>query len=399
LGIGVEEMSRMLHILFVTGEYPPMAGGVGAYTKALAQALVPLGARVSVLTSKAAGPPRTEDGVTIYARHGRWGRRAMRQAVVLAREIGADWIHVQYQTAAFRMNPSINMAPDFWRRNGLSTAWTYHDLRYPYLLPKIGDRIRILINLMPVKSSDLLIFTNEPDRDIVELERSDAVSIPIGSNIPARTVTPAQRTARRQARGYSPQDLVIGYFGFLNRSKGGLTLIRTLHILRQSGLPARLLMIGDRVGASDPTNHAYLQEVETLAQTLGVVDHMQWTGFLPDAEVSADLAACDVMLLPFTDGASLRRGSLMAALAQGCPIVTTTLAEGTTELVDGRDLLCVPVNDAEAAAQAVARIAQDPTLAHSLGHHARQASGQFSWENIAQQHLALYLHKGKSGNG
>ncbi len=159
-------------------------------------------------------------------------------------------------------------------------------------------------------------------------DRPDAVAIPIGSNITARPFTPAQRSAHRQTRGYEPDDLVIGYFGFLNRSKGGLTLIRTLHALVQSGFPARLLMIGDRVGASDPTNHAYLQEVETLAQTLGVADHIQWTGFLPDAEVSLALTACDVMLLPFTDGASLRRGSLMAALAQGCPIVTTTPAEG-----------------------------------------------------------------------
>ncbi len=116
-----------------------MAGGVGAYTQALAQALVGLGARASVLTSTAAGTQRVEDGVTVYPRHRRWGRRAMRQTVTLAREIGADWVHVQYQTAAFRMNPSINMAPEFWHRNGLSTAWTYHDLRYPYLLPKIGD--------------------------------------------------------------------------------------------------------------------------------------------------------------------------------------------------------------------------------------------------------------------
>lgn len=374
-----------------------MAGGVGAYTQALAQALVGLGARASVLTSKKAGVQRVEGGVTVYPRHRRWGRRAMRQTVGLAREIGADWVHVQYQTAAFRMNPSINMAPDYWHRNGLSTAWTYHDLRYPFIFPKIGDALRISINLMPIKFCDLLIFTTGPDRDIVKWDRPDAVAIPIGSNIAPRPFTPTQRSAHRQARGYGPDDLVIGYFGFLNRSKGGLTLIRTLHELVQSGFPARLLMIGDRVGASDPTNYAYLREVETLAQSLGVADRIQWTGFLPDAEVSLALTACDVMLLPFTDGASLRRGSLMAALAQGCPIVTTIPEEGMGELVNGRDLLCVPANDAQSAAQAVARIAQDPALAHSLGAHAQQASRQFSWENIAKQHLDFYLHKTNSG--
>ena len=386
-------MSKSPHILFVTGEYPPMTGGVGAYTQALGQALVALGVQVSVFTAIGAGPARTDGGVTIYPRVKRWRRKAMRQAAALAQEIGADWIHVQYQTAAFRMNPNINWASATWQQQGLSTAWTYHDLRYPYLFPKAGDTLRVMINLLPVKVCDLLIFTNEPDRDLVSLERSDAVAIPIGSNIAALPFTGEQREARRQLRGYGPTDLVVGYFGFLNRSKGGLTLLHTLHALAKSGSPTRLLMIGDRVGASDPTNFAYLQEVEALARTLGVADQIQWTGFQPDAEVSADLAACDVILLPYTDGASLRRGSLMAALAQGCPIVTTTPQVPVPELVDGQDLCYVPANDAQAAAQAIRRLAANPALAAKLGDHARQASTQFTWESIARQHLDLYLHK------
>jgi len=40
-----------MHVLFVTGEYPPMRGGVGAYTAALAQALTEIGVQVSVLTA------------------------------------------------------------------------------------------------------------------------------------------------------------------------------------------------------------------------------------------------------------------------------------------------------------------------------------------------------------
>lgn len=387
-------MKKMPHILFVTGEYPPMAGGVGAYTQALAQALVGLGAQASVLTSTAAGAQRVEAGVTIYPRHRRWGWLAMRETTRLAKEIGAEWIHIQYQTAAFQMKSAINIAPATWISQGLNVAWTYHDLRFPYLLPKIGDNFRQTVNLLPLRAAQAVIITTDPsDRERLVHLREDVLTIPIGSNIPARTVTPGERMDYRRAKGYGDKDLVVGYFGFLNRSKGGLALIRTLHALRQSGHPARLLMIGDRVGASDPTNHAYLQEVETLAQSLGVADHIQWTGFLPDSEVSLALTACDVMLLPFTDGASLRRGSLMAALAHGCPIVTTTTPYDLTGFVDGRDLLCVPVDDAESAAQAVARIAQDSALAQALGTQARQVSRQFTWDSIAERHIDLYLHK------
>ena len=46
-----------MHILFVTGEYPPMPGGVGAYTQELAMALRNLDLQVSVLTSERAANP------------------------------------------------------------------------------------------------------------------------------------------------------------------------------------------------------------------------------------------------------------------------------------------------------------------------------------------------------
>ena len=38
-------------------------------------------------------------------------------------------------------------------------------------------------------------------------------------------------------------------------------------------------MVGGKVGASDPTNLAYLAHVEKLIAELGVADRVQWTGF------------------------------------------------------------------------------------------------------------------------
>ncbi len=39
--------------------------------------------------------------------------------------------------------------------------------------------------------------------------------------------------------------------------------------------------------------------------------------------VAEAIAAMDIMLNPFTDGISTRRGSALAALQQGVPLVTT----------------------------------------------------------------------------
>ena len=381
-----------MHILFVSGEYPPMTGGVGAYTYQLAHALCDIGVECSVLTSAASARAEGEV-VPVYPLVKRWGWGAAGQAGLLARRLSADWIHVQYQTAAFAMHPAINFAPSTWRRQR-RVAWTYHDLLPPYLFPKAGAHLRRWVTLRPASASNLVIATNEADRAQLAATAAHLHAIPIGSNVRGVTLAPAERLRLRAANGYADDALVLGYFGFLNRSKGGLTLVHTLQELVRNGVDAHLRMIGERVGASDPSNAAYLAEVEAMIRTLGLSDRVRWSGHLPDEAASAELNALDVLLLPYADGASLRRGTLMAGLANGCAIVTTAPHAPLPELRDGRDLLYVPAQNAPAAAKAILRIARDRALADSLRSHARKAAHQFDWQEIARRHLDLYTQVG-----
>jgi glycosyltransferase involved in cell wall biosynthesis len=376
-------------VLLITGEYPPMSGGVGAYTAELAAALAGRGRRVSVLTSVAAGVAHAGP-VSVYPIVANWGWGVGQQARELAQRIGAGWVHVQYQTAAYGMRPAINFAPGGWRRSGLRVAWTYHDLLVPYLFPKAGNRLRRWVTDRPARVCDLTIVTNEGDRrHLAEVARR-LVCIPIGSNIAPRPVSAAERAAVRARWGAQEGDLLVGYFGFLNRSKGGLVLVEALSRVAQARTDVRLLLIGEQVGASDATNRAYLEEVKAAIDRLGLAGRVAWTGALPDAEISAHLAACDVLLLPYVDGASLRRGSLMAALAHGCAIVTTTPQAPIAELVDGRDLLYVPPDDPAAAATAVLRLAADVGQAAALRTNSRQAAVAFTWDAIAAAHEREY---------
>ena len=394
-----------------------MQGGVGAYTSELAHALVDLGVQASVLTSRPSGiAPVPSHHVPVYPLVQRWDWSIWPTIYAKAAEVGADWIHVQYQTAAFGMNPAINFAPLWWRRKRSqgqptpSIAWTYHDLLVPYLFPKAGDTLRRWVTEWPATRCDFTVVTNEGDRFQLARKGSSIPrlqSIPIGSNIEGVRLSEEERQQRRIMRGYKKADLVLAYFGFLNRSKGGKALIQTLHRLAQQQQDlgnVYLLMIGERVGASDVTNYAYLQEVEALIAELGLTAHVQWTGHQPQAEVSADLNACDVLVMPYADGASLRRGTLMAGLANGCAIVTTTPQAPLPELVDGEDLCYVAYEPPEkgtqgstviALAEAVRRLVSQPELMARLRVNAYRKSQLFSWQTIAQQHLDGY-HEGIS---
>ena len=386
-----------MRILFVAGEYPPMQGGLGAYTRALALALAAEGAQVAVLTGRAAADgalPEVAGPLRVLPAVERWDWSMPATVLCYAREFQADWLHVQYQTAAYRMHPAVNLAVEGWRRQGQRVAWSYHDLLVPYLFPKAGRRLRRWITERPGLQADLTIVTNEGDRRQLEGRPRRLAAVPIGSNIEAVTLDEDDRRSRRRLRGYGEDQLLLGYFGFLNRSKGGATLIHTLQQLVQRGRDAHLLMIGDMLGASDPTNAAYLQEIRTLIRKLGLEPRVQWTGELPSPAVAATLNTLDVLVMPYEDGVSLRRGTLMAGLANGCALVTTHPQSPVTELVDERDALLVPAGDAVAAAAAVERIAAAPALAAELRRHARLLAASFGWNAIARRHLELYADGG-----
>lgn len=394
-GESIKMTLKQLHVLFVTAEYPPMLGGVGAYSAELARALLALGVRVSILTDAQGTISQEDDAARVIPQAGGWGWRVLTDISACARTVGADWVHIQYQTAAYGMHPAINFVPYFLQRKGFRIAWTYHDLLVPYLFPKAGARLRHWVTRFPVRVVDAVVVTNQSDWASV---REQAVAsklhrIPIGSDIKGRRLSPAKRTQWRARRGYGHTQLVLGYFGFLNASKGGLTLIETLAMLVQKGWDAHLLMIGERIGASDATNFSYLQRVEACIAEHGLNVRVQWTGHQSDEEVAMDLNAIDVLVMPYEDGLSLRRSTLMAGLANGCAIVTTHPWISVPELQADSDLLLVPPGDPLATAEAVARIAGDVRLATELRANARQAARQFRWDTISARHLKIYAHE------
>jgi len=268
---------------------------------------------------------------------------------------------------------------------------TYHDVKVPYLFPKAG-RLRPWITQFIARHCDAAIVTNEEDRQWLAQYRfrRGPVLIPIGSNIDATLPMGYDRDRQRAHWGYGPDDVVLGYFGFLNESKGGETLIRVLDALVKCGYNGKLLMIGGKLGSSDPTNVAYAERVGGLIETLGLSNRIQWTGFTPNEEVSANLMAADICVLPYRDGASFRRGSFMAALAHGRPIVTTVPQVNLPELVDGENIALAPVDDVDALAARVAALIDDPQQRERLGVGAKALSRQFEWEVIARQTMEVY---------
>jgi glycosyltransferase involved in cell wall biosynthesis len=386
-----------LKIGMVTGEFPPMEGGVGAFTEELARALAEQGHDLHIITSREARPeakgrslwdarePHDIGYGLLHPDVRRWRWSSLSAIANVAVRYDLDIVNVQFQAAAFDMTfPAMNFLP--WRLRGLAkSVVTFHDMRVPYLFPKAG-RLRSWTLERLARSADGIIVTNSDDYEslrIKKIEEDRIRQIPIGSNIASGQPDSDQIVSARKDLGVVPDDCLLGYFGFLNDSKGADILVRAL-----SGLDSRihLVFIGGRTGSSDPDNNeAFLTRLELLIAKLGLEQRVHWTGFLPASEVSAYLRAADIMVLPYRDGVSLRRGTLMAVLAHGRPLVTTLPAMPAPELMHGENVWLTPVDDVQRLADAIRALAADPELRMRLGQGAQLLSNDFTWDGIARR--------------
>lgn len=391
-----------LKIGLVTGEYPPMQGGVGAFTMRLAMALSAAGHEVHIATDRRARTnnrrrnwwdPRDPVDIgyaQLHADIGRWWWPAVGQIADIASRFDLDIINLQYQAAAFDMRvPAINLLP--WRLRGMvKSVVTFHDLRVPYLFPKAG-RLRKTMVYRLARAADGIIASNQDDYEVLVDVRRDARRvrrIPIGSNIEARATSLAGVAEVRRRLGLKVSDCLVGYFGFLNASKGADTLVRAVGQLDSA---THLLFIGGQVGSSDSENNERFQaQVEALIRELDFADRAHWSGFIDESEVSAMLHASDIMVLPYRDGVSLRRGTLMAVLAHGRPLISTIPDKEVTELVHGQNVWLTPVDDPEALREAIVTLSAAPRLRERLRAGALRTSELFAWNTIAEQTAEFY---------
>lgn len=403
-----------MKLTLLTGEYPPQPGGVGDYTRCLTAALSACGHQVSVLTMRdgalvalQVAPAQAEQPLALPPTAARldWSPRCWPAVIAALDRLRPDWLHIQYQTGAYAMRPGINLLP--WRLRALAgrprVAVTFHDLLQPYLFPKAGPA-RAWVNRRLVADADAVVATNHADATALRRLVAQPATclpplasftpqpasfsphlIPIGSNIAVAPPPGYRRASWRAQLGVGPNELLVAYFGLLSPSKGVDLLLSALTRLAQ---PWRLLLIGG--AATAPQDVAYAAALRAQIVAMGLEARVIATGHVPDAEVSAHLLAADCVALPFRDGASFRRGSLLAALAHGCPVLTTSPAEPAEAALLGAAALIAPVDDPAALAAALELLAANAALGAALGAVGQRLAARFSWTAIAAQHAALY---------
>ncbi len=378
-------------ICFVSGAYPPINDGIGDYTAKLLSYLKGEGLQIDLITSREKGvidEAGRQGGLNIFPVIRKWDLIGAVNILRLIKKKRFDLFHMQFPSSRYRRTVSLSLLPLFVKILSPSTkvVVTLHEFSISYPVNKLRQ---LLIGLF----SDRVVVTDAGGFDQLSkgpgrfLLKKKLATIPIGSNIDPCPQNAAGKEAFLKRFKLDPKTRVISFFGVIHRNKGLETLLRAMAELKNIKPPVFLVLIAELNAGADP----YHKRIQDMIDSLDIKDSVYLTGYRSGREVSGFLSISDVCVLPFLDGATLRRGTLMAAFVHGLPVITTRPERHVPEeFIDRSNIFLVPAKDSKALREAINLLAEDSGLRRRIGSAARQLSKKFSWEKITAGHIELY---------
>lgn len=330
----------------ITPEYPPGGGGVAGFSRRVAEGLARrLGTEVHVWTpARAPDAAARPSRVVVHPTLGSFRRRDFRaterelERTPPGRRLFVQWVPHGY---GYR---SLNLAlPLFLRRRARRGDRIELMAHEPFLAfgegrlrQDFAAAVHRVMAALALRAS-ARIWTSTPAWE--PLLRAWAgrpappfAWLPIPSTVEPVADLRAVRELRREIAGARP---ILGHFGTYGAETcDDLTYLLLPLLARDDGPLVLLLGDGGRELAA------------TLRRAIpGSAERLRAPGRLDETALSTHLAACDLLVQPFPDGASGRRTSLMAGLAHGVATVTSDgrftepcWRDGAVELAPALDL-------------------------------------------------------------
>ncbi|WP_138735916.1 glycosyltransferase [Modestobacter excelsi] len=361
-------------------------GGMQNHTAALTRCLDAQGHRQTVLTSRLAGPRRTD--------------RLGRAAVVHRTGVRTTWLRQLWALAALpcvlarRPAPGAPAVDVVHAHQGedLATLVLARAAAARHLCPlvvtvhcSVGHTLTgrtLHVRLLRAVGGWIERTTlGRADAVVVLTERTAAALRADGVPAERIAVVPSgfepSLFAALDERGATDRTrLRIGYVGRLAAQKRADLLVTAFGRMTR---PAELLLVGDGPERA---------RVQRLVRQSPATDRIRTTGFVEHAAVPGVLASLDVLVLP---SAYEEMGSVLTeAMAAGLPVVASDVG-GIPEVVrHGETGLLVPPGDVTALAAALDRLVADPGLRDRLAAGARRRAADYSWPALAARVADLY---------
>jgi glycosyltransferase involved in cell wall biosynthesis len=309
---------------------------------------------------------------------------ALLHTLRLARRVGpVDVVHA--------CNPPdlLFLVAKMLKRSGARFVYDQHDLVPELYLSRFSRgedmlyRAVLALERRTYRAADVVIATNESYREVAMTrggKRADDVFV-------VRSAPTAERLREMPADPSLKRDKphLLCYLGVMGPQDGVDHALRSLAALRYDLQREDWRAVF--IGAGDE-----FDRMCRLCHRLGLDDLVEFTGRIPDADLSRYLSTADVCLSPdpmnpLNDVSTMNK--VMEYMALGRPIVSFDLKEARVSAADAA--VYAPANDEAEFAKLVCRLLDDPEERARMGEIGRaRVAGPLSWENSKKALLAAY---------
>lgn len=302
----------MTQITLSSAAYPPDLDGIGDYTWWLSSALAKeTGKEIRVITRK--GDHLEQAGVTVDEAFDGENLDSVKE---LPMRLEDGWLVFQYNPFSWGRRGWCPAVPEALRKlkevhPKVRLAVMFHETtvpRWPWRFAIMRRWQRPIFRKM-CGLADVAFASSE--RYVRQIEKigypRPVIHLPVGSNLARSELT--RDAAWRELR--LPEDTVlVGVFGSAHESRLLDWIGVAFAKVKERFANAKVLYVGP---------HG-----ETITTAVGSRDSVIDLGVQSAARAGLCLSAMDMLLAPFSDGISTRRGSAIAAFQNGVPVATTT---------------------------------------------------------------------------
>jgi glycosyltransferase involved in cell wall biosynthesis len=312
----------------IASEYPPQPGGVSDYTQIIATELAAAGEEVHVWTSRLGtgecnASETISDRLFLHRELGRFSPSDLNRAGKLLdkfrgpRRLLVQWVPHSYGYKSM----NVPFCLWLWRRARLSGDRIELMVHEPFLAFGEGSQKqniaaavhRFMLMVLLRASSRVWVSIPEWETHLRPFTRRKKlfVWLPVPNNI--SVVDDPDGVVRIRKQYTQPGEFLVGHFGAYNQYMNQL-MSKLLPELLTCHKELSMLLVG---------NGSLELQGQVIEQHPDLAKRVHATGALAADDLSRHIGACNLMLQPYQDGVSGRRGSVMTALAHGMAVVTT----------------------------------------------------------------------------
>lgn len=397
-----------MKICIISRSFPPHICGVGDYVYFLSKSLKESEHQVFVITSKT-----TDQKCAVYLCPvgEKWNVPGIFEIMGILETIKPDIVNIQYVCQLYGragIAPGIVLLPIFIKLRAHSKILiTFHELYISWSSRDfiLGAIQRLQAFILVLISNAVIVTTHTRKKTLDFLFPWKRIyEIPVGSNIPSYPdIKPHLAGIQQKAELSSNQvnkltnqhtnKLILGTFGMLHPERDLATVFKAVSMLtvmsknRSPITDYQLLLIGQ----IDRKSSEYLA-LRNLAKDLGIEDKIKWFDSIPAREVRNYLMHSDIYLSPQIDGPSGRRGTLMAALSCGLPVIAYDGNDRENMFKSYENIILVPPRNPEILAQKIKELGKNLKLRRDIGEKAYKTFEKyFSWEIIGKKYEQFFL--------